>query len=190
MNSDLDKDFATLELMSRARHSFIECLVERSESRDEADVLSYLRLDKMFEFAEFFYTIRAMGLTDPGDVAILADLHNGRIARLMRDRAALDRRGLKQERLLDSMFTIDVLPRLEMIWNEQPGALDQSNLGRLLVTQMSAETVRGIAVATEKAGFIRRRRHPTGAIVITSLGVMEDVMGSCLRTMRCTIADL
>jgi hypothetical protein len=188
--SEIEKDFSALDCVHRARFNFALRICEASISDDEDNVLSYLRLDKMFEFAEFFFTLKAMGLRDNGDIAVLADLHNVRIDKLLRDPGALARRGLRKDRLLDAIFTSDVRPRLDMIWNEQPGAIDQSNLARLLVTQMSSETTRSLAVASEKAGLLSRRRHPTGATVVLSTGVMEDVLEACLRDMRLAIAAL
>ena len=187
---EIARDFAALEQMHRVRMRFEMSICLASASQDEAKVLAHLRHENMFEFAEFFYTIAAMDLTGPDDIGILAREHNERVVRLSKDRAAMQRRGLTQERLTRAYITDDVLPRLEYIWRELPGALDQSNLARCLGTQMSPDTNRKLVVASEAAGFLTRQQHVAGAIVVRSTGVMERVLGECLREMRNNIARL
>ena len=143
---EYEKDFAALDMMSKARLNFERRICAVSLSQDE-EVLETLRLEKMFEFAQFFFTIAVMGLTGPDDAGLLADLHNDQLDKLLKDKAALRRRGLREDRVLKAIFTSDTKPRLEQIWRESPGSLDQSNLARFLVTQMSSETTRKIAEA-------------------------------------------
>ena len=186
---EIEKDFAALDIMSRARLNFEQRVCAISESKDE-EVLETLRLEKMFEFAQFFFTIQAMGLNGPDDATMLADLHNEHLDKLLKDKAALRRRGLTADRLLKAIFTSDTKPRLEQIWRESPGALDQSNLARFLVTQMSSETARKFAEACEAAGFVKRTHHAFGATVVCSTGVMEKALSESLRDMRLAIRQL
>ncbi len=144
----------------------------------------------MFECAQFFFTISVMGLNGPNDAALLADFHNEHLDRLLSDEAGLKRRGLSRERVLWAIFTADTKPRLELIWDERPGSLDQSNLARLLVAQMSSETARKITEAAEAVGFVTRRRHAFGATVVSSTGIMERVMSESLRQMRLAFKNL
>jgi hypothetical protein len=187
--AEIDKDVAALEHMRRARVTFGARVCGASASQDER-VLEDLRLDSMYEFAEFYFTIAAMGFTAPEDISILAELHNQRIEDLLNDTEAMRQRKLRKDRLLGAIFTSDTRPRLEQIWRERPGALDQSNLARFLLPQMSAETTRKLAVAGHAAGFLTRTETVFGAIVVASTGVMEEVFGACLREMRLAIARL
>ena len=184
-----DKDFEALDRMTRARVSFADRLCEASATEDEK-VLDQLRQDKMFEFGHFFFTIKAMGLDGADDAGILADIHNELIDKLLRDKRAMRLRGFKEDRLLKAIFTGDTRPRLEQIWRERPGALDQSNLARFLVTQMSSETVRKLVEACDEARFVERISHPFGAVVVVSKGVIEEIMASSLREMRIAIAQI
>lgn len=186
---DIEKDFAALEHVRRARFTFETRICEASEIRTPS-VLETLRLDSMYEFAEFFFTMEAMDLKSAGDVSVLADAHDRRIIALMGDQMALRRRRLRRESLLDSIFSSDVRPRLEAIWSAEPGSLDQSNLARFLVTQMSAETTRNLVVAASAAGFLTRFRHPLNVFVVRSTGVMEQVFADCLRDLRLAIAAM
>jgi hypothetical protein len=187
--TDIEKDFAALEHMRRSRMVFGIRICEASKSRDN-DVLEDLRLDSMYEFAEFYFTIGAMGFTAPDDIAILAEMHNQRIEDLLKNQTAMSERKLRKDRLLAAIFTSDTRPRLEQIWREAPGSLDQSNLARFLLPQMSAETTRKLAVASQMAGFLTRKDTVFGAVVVASTGVVEDVFGQCLREMRLAIAAL
>jgi hypothetical protein len=189
MNSEIENDFAALEYMRRARMSFATKLGETSASQQE-EILEVLRLDSMFEFAEFFFTMAAMGLDGAEDIVILAEMHNQRIVDLVNDEASLRRRKLRKDRLLKAIFTSDTRPRLEQTWRESPGSMDQSNLARFLGTQMSTETTRQLVMACEAAGFLTRRTTSFGTVVIASTGTMEKVFCSCMREMRLAMAQL
>ena len=188
-NADLDRDFAALECMRRARMCFEARICDASTSRDE-DVLERLRLDSMYEFAEFYFTLSAMGLTGREDIGLVSEMHDQRILALLKDTQAMRQRRLSKERLLEAIFTSDTRPRLEQFWRDAPGSLDQSNLARFLLPQMSQETSRKLIGAAEEAGFLRRRKSSYGPVVVQSTGVMEQVFGQCLREMRLAIAAL
>jgi hypothetical protein len=187
--TELEKDFAALEHMRRARMCFSARICAASAAQDE-ETLDALRQDSMFEFAEFYFTLAAMGFQAAEDIVILAEMHNQRIEDLLGDPEAMRRRKLRKDRLLAAIFTADTKPRLEQIWREQPGALDQSNLARFLAPQVSAETTRKLCAASSAAGFLTRRETVFGAVVHSSTGVMEEAFGSCLREMRLSIAAL
>lgn len=187
--TELEKDFAALECMRRARMTFGDRICAACAARDE-ETLDDLRLDSMFEFAEFYFTIAALDFTAPDDVTILSEMHNQRIEDLLKDPVAMRQRKLRKDRLLAAIFTADTRPRLEQFWRETPGSLDQSNLARFLLPQMSAETTRKLVVASQAAGFLTRRETVFGAFVVSSTGVMEEVFGGCLREMRLAIANL
>ena len=185
----IEKDFAALEHMRRARMNFGDRICAASADRTE-DLLETLRQESMFEFAEFYFAIKAMDLCGADDIALLAEMHNDRIEGLLRNAAVMRQRKLTEKRLLDAIFSSDTRPRLEHYWRETPGALDQSNLARFLLPQMSAETSRQLAVAAETAGFLIRRDTLYGTKVVVSTGVMENVFGQCMREMREAIAKL
>ena len=194
MDGDADKrewerDFEALDCMSRARVEFGERLCEASAT-DDPRMLDRLRDDKMFELAHFFFAIKAMELDGADDAALLAQMHNEKIIALSKDKRALELRGFTQEGLAEAMFTVDTQPRLELIWRERPGAIDQSNLARFLTLQMSSETVRKLVEACCLAGFVERKRHAAGSKVIISNGFLEKAMSESLRKMRLDIARI
>jgi hypothetical protein len=187
--SCLEKDLAALEQMRRARMNFGARICEASDAQDDA-ILEDLRLENMFEFAEFFFAIKAMGFDGPDDITFLAEMHNQRIEDLLKNPAAMRQRKLRKDRLLNAIFTADTRPRLESCWREAPGSLDQSNLARFLLPQMSSETTRKLVVASHAAGFLTRRETVFGTVVVLSTGAMENVFQQCMREMRVAIARL
>jgi hypothetical protein len=185
----IEKDLAALEHMRRARMNFGDRICAASGSQSD-EVLESLRLESMFEFAEFYFAIKATGLCGPDDVTVLAEMHNQRIEDLLRNSVAMRQRKLSKDRLLNAIFTSDTRPRLEHCWREKPGSLDQSNLARFLLPQMSSETTRKLVVASEEAGFLKREKTAFGTFVVVSTGMMENVFGQCMREMREAIATL
>ncbi|PWT89665.1 MAG: hypothetical protein C5B56_06710 [Proteobacteria bacterium] len=184
--ADLEADLALLEILRWGRKEFVERLCRESRSDDEA-TLDVLRLEPGYHFAEFFYLLRARAIASAEDLEVLAELHNRYIVELTKDAGKMARLGLKLERLLDAIFTADTMPRLLQTWREHPGAIDQSNLARLLVAVMSTETCRKLVVACSEAGFLERSRTPFGTVVVSSTGALERIFGACLRDMRLRI---
>jgi len=187
--SEAEKDLAALESMRRARLNFEQRICKASATQDGA-ILEALRLDSMFEFAEFFFALRVMDFTAPDDIGLLAEAHNQRIVDLEKNPLEMRRRKLSKDRLLKAMFTADTLPRLESCWREAPGSLDQSNLARFLAPQMSPETTRKLANACAASGFLKRRDAEFGTVIVITTGVMEGVFSQCMREMRNEIGRL
>lgn len=185
--SALEADLTLLEHLKSARKGFVEELCSASRDQSE-DVLSVLRMDSTYLIAEFFYLIRAHRIDNAEQFQRLAELHNHYVSELIEDKERAARFGLSSDRLLDAIFTGDTMPRLIQQWTERPGAIDQSNLARFLVTLMSAETCRKIVVACEQAGFLHRERTRGGAAIVISDGVMEGIFAGHVRGLRLSIA--
>jgi hypothetical protein len=179
----MEADLILLEHLKAGRKTFVEQLCSASQAQTEA-VLSVLRMESTYMIAEFFYLIRAHGIETAEQLQRLAELHNHYISELMKDRERASRFGLSSDRLLDAIFTGDTMPRLVQQWADRPGALDQSNLARFVVTLMSAESCRKIVVACDQAGFLQRERTRAGATVVISSGVMEGIFARYVRGLR------
>jgi hypothetical protein len=183
---DLERDLELLEVLRWGRKEFADRLVQESRSR-KSDTLDLLRSEPGYQLADFFYLLKARRIETEEDIRTLAELHNQYIVDLTRDAEKMSRLGLKRERLLDAILTADTMPRLLANWRESSGAIDQSNLARLLVTVMSSETCRKLVVAFADAGFLKRERTPFGTMVVSSTGIMEQMFGNCIREMRLRI---
>lgn len=181
--AEVADDLFVQEQILHARARLIERLGAASRSRDE-DVLYMLRTEVMQQFCEFFYLLKARGIEDAAEIDALAEVHNQHVDLLLRDPAKMKRLSLRKDRLLDAIFTADTRPRLIETWAQRPGALDQSNLARFLVTVMSSETCRKLVVASAEAGFLERLRSPYGPTQLRSTGVMEEIYGGTLRDLR------
>ena len=152
-------------------------------SRDD-DVLATLRLEATYQLAEFLYLLRARDIETEEQIRMLAELHNQYFVELTKDPAKAARLGLTHDRLLDAIFTADILPRLVRNWAARPGTLDQSNLARFLAALMSTETCRKVIVACSEAGFLARDRGAHGAVLVRSDGTLERLFPQTLRDLR------
>ena len=180
---EIEADLALLESLRWSKKEFFDRICQESRSQDEK-TLSVLRLEPTYQFAEFYYLLRARRIETEDDIQRLADIHNKYIVDLTKDPKKMARLALNSERLLDAMFAADTMRRLGQIWHDRLGTLDQSNLARLLVLVMSTETCRKIAVACAKAGFLQREESPYGMMLVRSNGVLEQVFGGCIRDLR------
>ena len=180
---EIEADLALLESLRWSKKEFFDRICQESRSQDEK-ILSVLRLEPTYQFAEFYYLLRARRIETEDDIQRLADIHNKYIVNLTKDPKKMARLALNSERLLDAMFAADTMRRLGQIWHDRLGTLDQSNLARLLVLVMSTETCRKIAVACANAGFLQREESPYGMMLVLSNGVLELVFGGCIRDLR------
>jgi hypothetical protein len=178
-----EKELALLESFRWSRKEFLDRVCRASASPDEK-VLSVLRLEATHQLAEFYFLLRARNIETDEDIGRLAELHNQYIVDIMKDSAKLTRMGLNRERALEAMFTADTMPRLLQNWRERKGAIDQSNLARLLMSVMSTETCRKVVVACADAGFLERSRTPYGTMLVTSNGKIEALFGELLQDLR------
>jgi hypothetical protein len=185
---EIEADLALLESLRWSKKEFFDRICQESKNQDEK-VLSDLRSEPTYQFAEFYYLLQARKIETEDDIRRLADIHNKYIVELIKDANKMARLGLKSDRLLDAMFPADTMRRLGQIWRERPGTLDQSNLARLLVLVMSTETCRKVAVACAKAGFLQREESPYGMMLVCSNGVLEQVFGGCIRDLRHSIHE-
>lgn len=181
--ADTVADLALLERFRWFRMALAERICAESKTANET-ALALLRQEPTMQFAEFLYLLSCQHLTEVSQIERLAELHNAYIVELSKDDAKMARLGLHKDRLLDAIFTSDTLPRLVETWREKPGAVDQSNLARLLAALMSAETCRKVAVACADAGFLERWRTPYGTYLVRSTGVLERIFGATLREAR------
>lgn len=180
---ELEADLLLQESILKSRSQLVGMIVAASQDRSD-DVLETLRIESMYQFAEFFYLLKARRIHSIEQVEVLAQIHNRHLDHLCRDAEKMRRLGLKKDRVLDAIFTSDTLPRLLEYWRESPGQIDQSNLARFLVTVMSNETCRKLVVASGAAGFLRRRRSVHGTVLVQSTGVLEQLFGRALRELR------
>src|SRR5262249_24716509 len=180
---EIEADLALLESLRWSKKEFFDRICQESKSQEER-VLSVLRLEPTYQFAEFYYLLRARRIETEDDIQRLAGIHNKYIVDLTKDPKKMGRLSINFERMLDAMFGAGAVRSLSQIWRDRPGTLDQSNLARLLVLVMSTETCRKVAVACAKAGFLQREESPYGMMLLRSNGVLEQVFGGCIRDLR------
>lgn len=186
--SDWGAELDLLETLRWSRKEFVDRICKTSQSQDQK-VLSILRLEATYQLAEFLFLLFARKIETDDDIKRLAELHNQYVVDIMKVPEKMERLGLNKDRALEAMFTADTMPRLLQNWREKKGAIDQSNLARLLMMVMSTETCRKVVVGSAEAGFLDRARTPYGTVVVTSNGRLESIFGSILRDLRIRILD-
>jgi hypothetical protein len=177
-----------LEAIRQAKADFFTALCAASISGDP-DVQIALRQDSAYQIAEFFYLLKAYGMTSPEALQRLTDAHNAYLHELARDRQKMRRMGLRPDRIEKAVFGPEHLAKLTENYRRNPPAIDQSDLARLLAIVMSTETCRKLCVACESAGFMTRAKSPYGAMLIRSTGEMERIYGTHLEGLHRTLAD-
>lgn len=179
----LSDDLSFLERLLWFRMSLQERLCKESAASDEA-VLQILRQEPTQKLAEFLFLLQARQVETVGQIDRMAELHNEYIVRVTKDVDKMKRLGLTEDRLLQCIFTSDTRPRLIENWQQEQGAIDQSNLARFLGAVMSAETCRKVVVACAKAKYLRRTKTPYGTFLIKSEGALEQIFAQTLREAR------
>ena len=187
-DGEIMRDIRTCEALHEAKAAFQDALVEGSAVQDRHFV-SQLRQEPAYQMAEFFYLLRAFRLDDEAKIRRYAELHNQHLEELQADRAKLRRLGLSPTRIQKGMFSRDSIPKLVENYRASEGALDQSDLSRLLIEVMSPETCRKTTVLLTEAGYLERRRSPYQSVLVRSTGALERVFSRSLRHVRSALVD-
>ena len=177
------RDIRTCEALHEARASFQDALVDRSAVRDRHFV-TQLRQESVYQMAEFFFLLQAFRLDGEEKIRRYAELHNQHLEGLQSDRAKMRRLGLSPTRVKKGMFSPDSIPKLVENYRSGDGAIDQSDLSRLLIEVMSPETCRKTAVTLTEAGYLERRRSPYQSVLVRSTGALERIFARSLRHVR------
>jgi hypothetical protein len=180
--NDLKKNWTALDIIRRTKAGLLQRFCRESLNKD-ASVLNQLTNHNMYAFAEFFYAIHALGLVGADDVIVLLDLHNATVAELAK-------KPMTPQQLAATTFADTDLLRLEEIWRETPGGFEQSTLARFLAPYMSEDSAYMLVIACEAAGFLIRTATVCNSVVVSSTGLMEEVMTEYLRDMRFAIREL
>jgi hypothetical protein len=106
--SDVESDLELLEILRWGRKEFATKLCQESRSQ-KPETLDLLRLEPSYQFADFYYLLKARGIEAESDVRRLAELHNQYIVNLTKDAEKMRRLGLKPERLLAHLQHLDLL---------------------------------------------------------------------------------
>ena len=132
------RDIRTPEALREASASFQDALVEESAIQD-CHIAAQLRQEPVYQMAEFFFLHRAFRLDGEDKVRRYAELHNRHLEELQADYTRMRRLGLSPTRVQKGKFSPDSIPKLVENYHSGDGAIDQSDLSRLLIEAMSPE---------------------------------------------------
>ena len=179
--------FEPAKPLHEARAAFHDALVEGSAVQDRY-FAAQLRQEPPYQMAEFFFLLRAFHLDSEEKVGRYAELHNRHLEQLQADREKMRRLGLSPTRVRKGMFSPESIPKLVENYRAGDGAIDQSDLSRLLIEVMSPETCRKTAVTLTDAGYLERRRSPYQSVLVRSTGALERIFSGSLRHVRTSLA--
>ena len=182
------RDVRTCEALHEAKAAFQEALVEGSALR-ERHFVGQLRQESTYQIAEFFYLLQAFRLDNERKIHRYAELHNRHLEALEADREKMRRLGLSPSRIRRGMFSPASIPKLVENYRTGDGALDQSDLARLLIEVMSPETCRKATMVLTEAGYLERWRSPYQSILVRSPGKLERLFARNLRYVRTALAQ-
>ena len=182
------RDIRTCEALHEAKASFQDALVDGSAVQDRY-FLSQLRQEPVYQMAEFFFLLRAFRLDGEEKIRRYAELHNQHLERLQVDRTKMRRLGLSPTRVKRGTFSTDSIPKLVENYRAGDGAIDQSDLSRLLIEVMSPETCRKTAMILTEAGYLERRRSPYQSVLVRSTGALESIFAGSLRHVRTALGQ-
>ena len=181
------RDIRTCEALHESRAAFQDALVDGSVNQDRYFV-AQLRQEPTHQIAEFFFLLRAFGLDSEEKIRRYAELHNRHLEELQADRAKMRRLGLSPTRIRKGMFSPDSIPKLVENYRAGDGAIDQSDLSRLLIEVMSPETCRKMVVMLTDAGYLERWRSPYQSVLVRSTGALERIFALSLRHVRSALS--
>ena len=182
------RDIRTCEALHESKAAFQNDLVDGSVNQDRYFV-AQLRQEPTYQIAEFFFLLRAFGLDSEEKIRRYAELHNRHLEELQEDRAKMRRLGLSPTRVRKGMFSPESIPKLVENYRSGNGAIDQSDLSRLLIEVMSPETCRKMVVMLTDAGYLERWRSPYQSVLVRSTGALERIFARSLRHVRSALAD-
>ena len=181
------RDIRACEALHESKAAFQDALVDGSANQDRY-YAAQLRQEPTMQIAEFFFLLRAFGLDSEEKIRRYAELHNQHLEELQADRAKMRRLGLSPTRIRKGMFSPDSIPKLVENYRAGNGAIDQSDLSRLLIEVMSPETSRKMVVMLTEAGYLERWRSPYQSVLVRSTGALERMFARSLRHVRSALA--
>lgn len=141
-----------------------------------ADDIDLLLSENTYQVAAFYYMVEERHLSERSVIRGCLQRHNEDMTALLADRAKSRLMGLPPQRVRGAIFQPHqiekVVQNVEVIDGKSRLRLDQSDLGRLLIEVMSAETCRKVIIGLSNAGLLSRIN--IGSVMIISTGVLES----------------
>ena len=182
-------DIPVLEAISAMPRRFRDELSARVDIAD-ADTVQKLGSDPVQQIAEFLYLLQSYGPLDDTAMRAFIEGHNAKLAMIGaggQRRAGGSEIGATQ--IAWARFDGTRLEKFLLNWQDR-GAIDQSDLGRLLIHYMSFEWCRRTVTFLAGVGLLTRARSPYGAQLIRSTGVLEHVYARQLRALSVTLRSI
>ena len=174
-HSKMDNTPRHIQLMKTiliARKNFSESLVSHKPDIELATTKG-LRNEAVQQICEFFFLLQENGIRSDNQICNLAEGHNRLTEATLNDPEKLERLGKKPSAMEKGLFTQLGIEKLVENFRRRPPCFDQSDLNRLLVSQMAPESCNRAIKIMEQAGLIESFKSPYGSKIIHSPGIIE-----------------
>lgn len=161
-----------LETLRIAKLNFSERLVSH-QSDISIETAKALRGEAVAQICEFYFLLDETGIKEDDQVRKLAEGHNVMTEQTLQDDEKLERLGKKPEALRKAVFQELGIEKLVENFRRRVPCFDQSDLSRLLVTQMAPESCNRAVKHMENAGLLESFKSPYGSKLLHSPGTIE-----------------
>nr|WP_319383299.1 hypothetical protein [uncultured Roseibium sp.] len=162
-----------LEVMRVSKLEFVERLVAHSDNIPR-ETAKALRGEAVAQICEFYFLIDEMKIETDQQVRRLAHGHNALTEATLSDPGKMERLGKKPDALKKALFQELGIEKLIENFRRRPPCFDQSDLSRLLVTQMAPESCNRAVKHMEEAGLLESFKNPYGSKLLHSPGLIEE----------------
>jgi hypothetical protein len=174
--------------------TLLEC--EVSLSRDLFATVSDRQLQKKLvgsaakDVATFFYLLKVNQIDTPDLIVEAALAHNDKIDAIFNDEMYLNILGRTKTQIIGSKFTERGLVKLADNFRSTRRSIDQSDISRFLILQMSQESCRSVIEMFEQAGMLERSKVLSGSTLVMSNGVVETIIEKYLENLDSKLEGL
>ncbi len=135
------------------------------------------------DVATFFYLLKVNQINTPELIVEAALEHNKRIDAVSDDEMYLNILGRTKTQIIGSKFSERGLVKLADNFRSTRRSIDQSDISRFLVLQMSQESCRSVIELFDHAGMLERSKVLSGSTLVMSNGVVEGIIEDYLENL-------
>lgn len=142
------------------------------------------------DVATFFYLLKVNQINTPDLIVEAALAHNDRIDAVVNDEMHLNILGRTKTQIIGSKFTERGLVKLADNFRSTRRSIDQSDISRFLILQMSQESCRSVIELFDHAGMLERSKVLSGSTLVMSNGVVETIIEEYLGNLGSKLEGL
>lgn len=183
MNGIVSKRLDLLQILRVAKKEFSERLVSHKDLIS-VETAKALRGETVAQICEFYFLLDENGVKEDQQIKRLAEGHNAQTLATLEDPEKMERLGKKPDALKKAVFQDLGIEKLVENFRRRSPCFDQSDLSRLLVTQMAPESCNRAVKHMEQAELLESFKSPYGSKLLHSPGVVETYYRDYLDSLK------